>query len=364
MPRRTLLAALLTTAAFATLSGCVECVEGPPVTARGIVDAPSSSGALGHTLVLHVTDGPGGPALPGAGVVVYYGRVDASEWEGPRVEVRPDLVLVEPVNATRTVESKTVVRLMTDMNGLARARVPEARIVGVVAAMEGFTEEWIPALATGESGAESSLTFPLYRARVAADMDAVWNVPAGASTGFATSSDYAWDAHDVPFADSADANRGYAARIVEMTVTLEWSNSPMGAGDLGIGIGPPAEGPRYFADASENLAAGAQAERATVALQELREHDILGAPIIQAGAATDTAFVAPFGLPYAMRVEALFDTARASLAACSDARSTDDNAGVGASVPGQGALAAVLSLCAAALVAARGGRGASRGGHG
>lgn len=337
---------------FVILAGCTSCVEGPPVTARGVTDAPSASGLTGYTLDVLVTEGPGGPPLAGAGVVVYYAGTSTAEWQGPRVEVRSDEVIVGPVNGTGTVESKSVVRLMTDADGHARARVPGDRIVGVVAAKDGFTEEWIPALATGDGGATGTLQLPLYHARRVVDIEGVWG-PAAGSTGAVTESDYAWDPQLVPFADDADANRGYAARIVELRATLQWNNTPMGGGDLGIGLGPPSDGPRYFADTGNNIAAGAQTETAVLSLNELRDHGILGAPEVHAGAATDSAFAAPFGLPYALHIEALFDTARANLAACSFGMSADDNAGTGASVPGFELPLALAGLAGAVALAGR-----------
>lgn len=337
---------------FAFLAGCTSCVEGPPVSARGIAATDETAGVLGYELDISITDGPGGPALPGAGVVVYYGGTTSGEWTGPRVEVRPGTVIVDAMNATSTVESKTVLRMMSDEDGLVRAHVPGQRIVGVVAAKDGYTEEWVPALAAGESGERGSITLPLYRANLTADIDAVWG-PGGASSGAVTNSQYAWDPHAAPFGETSDAVRGYAARIVELRVTIEWSNGATGAGDLGVGIGPPDDGPRYFSDASTNAAMGGQTETALLDVATLRDHGILGAPRIDLGGATQTGFVAPFGLPYTLHVEALFDTARAVLAACAFNAQQDDNDGFGASVPGGATLAAVLGLAGAALVAGR-----------
>ena len=335
---------------FVLLAGCTSCVEGPPVSARGITDAPSTAGIRGYALDVLVTDGPGGAALPGAGVVVYYGSDSASEWSGPRVQVGPDTVIVEPINATGTVESKTTERLMTDASGHAVARVPENRIVGIVVAKDGYTEEWIPALATGTNG--GTIGIPLYRSSVSVDMDAVWG-PGGASSGAVTESQYEWDPHEVTFAENSEANRGYSARIVEMQITIEWTNGAAGAGDLAVGVGPPEDGPRYFNDNGANAAPGQHSETAVISLNDLAERGIIGAGIIQAGAATQTAFVAPFGLPYTIHVDALFDTARAAFASCSRGGDASDNDGAGVNVPGQGTIAASLSLTGAAFLVGR-----------
>lgn len=337
---------------FMALSGCTSCTEGPPVTARGITNADATAGVLGYALDIQVTDGPGGAPLAGAGVVVYYGGTTTGEWTGPRVEVRPDLVLVEPMNESGTVESKTTLRMMTDETGHVRARVPGNRIIGVVAAMDGFTEEWIPALASGDSGAEGGFTMPLYRANLSVDVDAVW-APGAASTGAVTNSQYSWDPHAAPFGESGEAARGYAARVVQLDLTVTWRNGANGAGDLGIGVGPPDDGPRYFSDKGRNVATGEQSESTVLDVSTLREHGILGASSIQAGAATETGFVAPFGLPYTLHIDALFDTARAAFAACGYANEQNDNDGFGAKAPNGGLLAAVLGLTAAAFITGR-----------
>lgn len=342
--------------AFALVAGCANCLSGPPVTARGITSADATAGLRGFAMDVLVTDGPGGAPIEGAGVVVYYGGTTAGEWSGPRVEVGPDRVLVEPINDTGTVESREVLRMMTDGSGVATARVPGNRIVGVVVAKDGFTEEWLPAVASGDSGGGGELVVPLYRQSIELDMDGVWG-PGGASTGFATESQYQWDPHPVAFADSEEANRGYAARVTEMTVTLAWTNGLNGGGDLGIGLGPPEDGPRYFADDGNNVGSGQQSESTTVQLAELREHGILGAPSVQAGAATKSGFVAPFGLPYTMHIEARFDTARAAFASCNLASSQDDSDGLGAGVPGPGVFAALAVLGLVAGVSKRRGNG-------
>lgn len=335
--------------AFAFVAGCVSCVEGPPVTARGITTGDASAGMRGFDLNLLVTDGPGGAPLEGAGVVVYYGGSEVGQWSEPRIEVGPDeRIVVEPVNVTTTPESREVLRMRTGADGFAHAHVPGNRIVGIVAAKEGFTEEWLPAVAAGDTGTEGALIMPLYRQSIVVDVDSVWG-PGAASTGAATSSQYGWDPQPAPFAASPDANRGYAARIAEMRITIEWTNGATSAGDLGVGIGPPDDNPTFFQDGGNNVGMGAQRESAVLSLQQLRDHGILGAPEIDVGAATKTGFVAPFGMPWTAHVEALFDTARAAYATCSRDPSQNDSDGLGASVPGQGALGAMLALTGAAF---------------
>lgn len=349
MRRKVWLLLLVAPMAFAGSAGCVDCTEGPPVTARGITSGDEDAGLRGFALDVLVTDGPGGPPLEGAGVVAYYGGTDAGDWTGPRIQVDDDQVIVEPMNDTGTVESKEVLRMLTGAAGRVTAHVPGNRIVGIVVAKDGYTEEWVPAVAAGSTGAQGSLTVPLYRSQLALDMDAVWG-PGAASTGEVTSSDFAWDPHEVPFGDNADAARGYASRIVELTVVIDWSNGAMGSGDLGVGAGPIEENPRYFEDAGNNIQPGAQSVRATLGLQQLQEHGILGAPAVAVGAATDSGFVAPFGLPYTMHVEARFDTARAAFGSCNYAGGADDSDGLGTSVPAWGMIGAMGALAGGALL--------------
>lgn len=221
MSRRAWLLLLVAPALFAASAGCVACEPGPPVSARGIDSGDAEAGIRGFAMRVLVTDGPGGPPVEGAGVAVYWANIGTGEWSGPRVEVGPGSVIVEPINASSTVEAKEVLFMRAGADGIVTARVPSDRIVGIVAAKAGYTEEWLPAVASGEGGTEGEITLPLYRETVAVDMDGVWG-PGAVSTGQVTSSQYEWDPHDVPFADTPEGDRGYAARIVELTVTVNW----------------------------------------------------------------------------------------------------------------------------------------------
>lgn len=352
MARKAWLLAAMLPLTFVALAGCVDCTSGPPVTARGITSGDEDAGIRGFALDILVTDGPHGPPLPGAGVVAYYGGTDANEWSGSQVQVGPDRILVEPADDSRTTEAREVLRLLTGAEGKVTARVPGNRIVGLVVAKDGYTEEWVPAIAAGSTGTSGTLTVPLYRERLVVEMDAVWG-PGAASTGEVTSSRFAWDPHEVPFGASADASRGYAARIVELTVTVNWTNAPTAAGDLGVGAGPQGENPRFFEDGGEDIAPGPQSVQATLDVRQLEEHGILGAPAVLVGAATDSGFVAPFGMPYTMLVEARFDTALAAFGSCNYASGENDSAGPGASVPAWGMIGAMASLAGGALLRRR-----------
>lgn len=349
------LAALLLVAplAFVATAGCVCGPSGPPVTARGIASGPSTAGVGGFALDVLVTDGPGGPPLPGAGVVVYWAQATTSGWSGPVVRVSGEggNVDVAPPNATATVAASSVDRLLTDAGGHATAHVGTGHIVGVVAAKDEYTEEWIPAVAAGGSGASGTVTLPLYRARIVADLDEVWPAPGGASSGAVTGNHYLWDAHAAPFGNGSDAQRGYAARIVELSVTVNWTNGATGSGDLAVGAGPPGSDPAFFHDGGANAALGAQSEAATMGLSQLASTRTLGAPTVMVGAASQTGVAAPFGLPYRLHVDALFDTARATEGGCG--ASASDGGGVGAKVPAPGAGLFVAVVAGLAVLARR-----------
>lgn len=339
------------------LTGCTEaCDPGPPVTARGIATGPSIGGNGDFGMTLRVTDGPGGEPLQGAALVVYWADTRATSWSGSRVEVSASpsgsYVVVDPGDVRDTVPAETTLRLVTSADGTARANVPPNRIVGVVAAKDGFTQEWVPAMATGDTGSAGSVTVPLFRERVTLELDAVWATPAAGSPGTVTQGNYAWNPQIVPFGASDDANRGYAARIVEMAVTINWTNGPMSYGDLAVGVGHEEEGTAFFQDNGDNVPPGDHSELAMLDVGILQEHGILGAPMIRAGAASDSAFVAPFGMPYTMRIDARFDREIAERAtSCGTVRgqSSDDES----LVPGFEPLLALGVLVAVAALASR-----------
>lgn len=353
MKRALLALALLP--AFAFASGCLDCVSGPPVSARGITDAPSSAGALGgFRLDVLVTDGPAGKPLPGAGVVVYWSGKDVGDWQGTYVEVTPGSVTVDPGTVDSTPEAKSVERALSGADGLARFQVPKGRIVGVVAAKEGYTEEWIPAMATGNDEAGVQMSLALFPRQVGGDLDVVWG-PGGASTGTVTNDDRLWDRHPLPFANDTAAERAYAARIVELTVEVSWVNGATAAGDLAVGVGTDDAQPALFADEGDNVAAGEQTESATFLVADLEEAGLLGAPALRVGAASDSVYFAPTGMPYHLRVDALLDTAQALYARCIGVGkpARDDGGLPGASVPAWGAIGAVGALGLVALARRR-----------
>ncbi|HVL48184.1 MAG TPA: hypothetical protein VM889_06470, partial [Candidatus Thermoplasmatota archaeon] len=301
---RTLLALALILLSAAAFAGCVSCTQGPPVTARGIGPGAAHEAGTGPaTLVLRITDEPGGPAIPGAGVVAYHANDATGAWRGnvtARAEADRDgaRVVVGPgFDAHPSPEARTAYRLRADPNGEVTLRLPAGHIIGLVAAADGHTEEWIPALATGEAGTHETLEFPLFRANLTKRLEGAL-APAGASPGAVTRSHYAWHPHKLAFAGDDTASRHYLARIVELKATLTWTNGLEGAGDLAIGLGPRREQPAYVHDGATDAAAGARTETTLLDADRLRREGILAAPEAHVGPATGTAFVGPFGLKY------------------------------------------------------------------
>jgi hypothetical protein len=331
---RVLLAAVLLLPLL--FSGCVSCEAGPPVTARDINNGDAKGGVGGYDLDVLITDGPGGAPLPQSGVVVYWESQSSSEWTSPSVTASDEVVIVAPNTEADTVEPTQTIRMRADDSGKTYAHTPTERIIGVVAAKDGFTEEWVAAIASGPNGGYDVLTIPLYRQYLESTTNNSWG-PGAVSSGFITDSQYAWQPADAEFGESIAAKRGYAARLVEITVTITWENGPNGVGDLGIGIGPdPGADPTFFHDNDQNVAAGIQTESVRLTVQDLVDHNIIGDFPIQIGAATQSGQLAPQGLAYTLQLEARFDSARAELARCQGGTNENDSDGVGVSVPSIG----------------------------
>ncbi|MEA3204189.1 MAG: hypothetical protein QOI63_1869, partial [Thermoplasmata archaeon] len=145
------------------LAGCVgsSCTGQPPVSARGVgTGTPSEGGDGGSLAEVTVAQEPGGPGLAGAGVVFFWGKEDAgaasrgeravvhvgADGEAGSAAVDVDAGLPAPPTYTTTLP------LRAGPDGKVTAHLPSNRIVGVVAAADGWTEEWVPALATGGGG--------------------------------------------------------------------------------------------------------------------------------------------------------------------------------------------------------------------
>lgn len=336
-------------ASATVLSGCVECARGPPVSARDVGARTDSSGGTGSfTLAIRVVEAPGGAPVEGAGVVVYWSSVAAGDWDGVLVTPSGGVVVVaEPETTPATPDADRSIRMRTGADGVATARVPANRVVGIVAAADGFTEEWVPALAAGDARGEDGLAIPLYASALNVTIEGTWGGPGAATTAAATRSAYAWKPEPMPFGDP-----GYVARLATLDAKISWSNGATAAGDLGIGVGPSADDPTFVADDANEATPGAHEERLALDAAQLREAGVLGARDAFIGPASDVGYLAPFGLPYTLEIEATFDAARAFFETC--ARDAQEKDGLpGASVPGWGAIGAVAALGVVAVARRR-----------
>lgn len=367
---RASLVLLLVLPGVLALAGCVSCGPvGPPVSARGIgPDTPSEGGSNAYALTVRVTDEPGGPPLPGAGVVVYwstdrpgdFGNVTVlvggagSATSGPggaSAEGAGGVVVAAPGATDPTPAATRVVKLATDADGRAVANIPTERVVGVVVAKDGHTEEWIPALAAGDGATGDTVTVPLYKASLTTEFTDTWG-PGAASTGKVTSTNYEWKPTEIPFSEDESTRKGYIARTATLHATLRWTNGPGGAGDLALGVGPVSSQPAHVEDATEDVAPGEHAEEISFDAARLREVGVLGAPTGYIGPATASGFIGPFGLSYVLEIEAGFDTAAAKAAACANEVQDESGDLPGASVP-LGWVAAPAALALAGLAGRR-----------
>lgn len=352
------------------LAGCVDCgPTGPPVTARGVgEDAATEGGFNAYALSVRVVDEPGGPPLQGAGVVVYWSSATPEDFSnvtilvggggratngpgGQTAEGGGGVLVASPGATDPTPGAGSVVKVATGPDGVAVARVPTQRVVGVVVAKDGYTEEWIPALAAGDGATGDTITVPLYKASLSVPYTGTWG-PGAASTGKVTNNNYEWEPSEIPFSENDATRRGYIARLSNLHATLRWNNGAAGGGDLALGLGPVSSQPAYVEDAAEDVAPGDHVEEISFDAARLREVGVLGSPTGFIGPATASGFVGPFGLSYALDLEAEFDTAAAKLAAC--ANSVRDESGdlPGASVP-LAWTAAPLALVLAGLAVRR-----------
>ncbi len=334
------------------LSGCAaNCHAGPLVSARGITEAPAEAGD-GEALVnLTVTHGRGGPPLDGAAVVLYWAEHRIEDYEDEQIppEAGEPAEPVQPNATAATPPADHTLALMTGPDGTVRAHLPKDRIVGAVAAKPGYTEEWIgyfpaPASATTE------LVLPLYSQQVTATINGTLS-PAGASTGAVTSNNRVWDAHEV---DLGPDPAGHMARLVDVEAQLVWENGPTGFGDLGIGLDGEPGDPRVFEDDDENADTGPQSENMTMDRRDVEAYRLHQMDTLYAGAGSQTAFVAPQGLPYTVDIELRFDRIASDMAGClyvMPPPEDDRSEGPGASteIPWLGALGllTVLGLTAA-----------------
>lgn len=340
------------------LSGCVSypCVPGPLVSARGIgPDTPAAGGNGSFELQVLVTD-PDGRPVPGAGVVVYWGTQSPDDFadEASRPEAGNASEPVEPGRTAGTPHNEQALRLRTGADGRVLARTPSARLVGLVAAADGYTEEWIGYLPTGGAGQASTASIVLYPAVLTWSIDGTLS-PGAVSTGQIIAGNHVWSPTTLDLPGPRDDL--VLARLVSLAVNVTWTNEPLSFGDLGVGLGHGGQH-RYFADAHDDIALGQRSESGDLGLPQILEHGFHGAPSLQAGPASDLGYLAPLGLAYRLEVRAVFDRAEADQNNClyvaqggGGGRSVADGPGV--SAPGAGLWAIGVLFGVAAVVRRR-----------
>ncbi|MFO1535735.1 MAG: hypothetical protein ABR586_08730 [Thermoplasmatota archaeon] len=341
------------------LAGCFDaCDPQPPVSARGVgASTPSSGGDGGALATLTVTQEPGGPGLADAGVVFFWGDEDsAAALRGERPVVH---VGAEAGSASAEVDVgtggpappayTTTLPLRTGPDGTVTARLPKDRIVGVVAAADGWTEEWIPAFATGSAG-EAALRLPLYRERLEVDLTGTLDRASASTALLLGNSQAQWYPQDVQLGKATGATAGYLARLVSLDATLNWSNEPLSFGDLALAVGPAGGEPAVVQDSSGDVAPGDRTQSLTLDGDRLGASGLPGARHLLAGPATRTAYVGPLGVPYKLHLTLTMDRAQAFRSQCDG--TVDVHAGAHAS-PAAGLLLAVGLLGTASLARRR-----------
>jgi len=295
--------------------GCAAppCTAGPLVSARGIgPGTPAEAGDGPIPLTVTIQD-PAGGVLAGAGVVAYWNGALASKHQADmaRPEVGGPGVQSEPGHSVGTPGAATTLRVRTGADGRATLRVPGDMLVGLVAAKEGWTEEWVGFVATGTSGSlRQSIT--LYPTHVRWDVNTTW-APAALSDA-AVGGTYDWLPSNLAFAGSPD---GYLHRMVRLVTTVTWDNAPTAFGDLAAGVGASTgDPPSAVGDASHDVATGPRTETLDLGLDALRQLRLQESGRLAAGPATGDAMVAPLGLAVHLHVEATLDRAQADAANC------------------------------------------------
>lgn len=298
----------------AGLAGCsgVPCTPGPLVTARGIGDGtPTRAGDGAFSLVVEVVDPTGAP-LPGAGVVLYWNDArpaDFAEQKDNDAAGKPGQA-VEPGRTAGTPAARDALRLRTDEQGGAEGLVPSDRLVGLVAARDDMTEEWVGYIATGADGATATQRITIYPRHMEWTIEGTLLL-AGASPASFAGGPPMWDASEVPFPSSPSA---HLRRLVGLDATIEWTNAPGSFGNLGVGIGFNGE-LAEVGDDSMNAGMAAYSERLLLSTSDLRKVEAHDAWSLQVGVTAD-AYAAPSALAYTIRLAADFDRARADGANC------------------------------------------------
>ncbi len=279
-------------------AGCLD--DGPPVTARGIEDAPVDAGDGPFTLRVMVTHGPGGEPIAGAGVVVYWPEIElpqididttgAAQGQGASLNIRFDQPHLEGV-----------LRLRTGADGVAVARVDPGQSVGVVAAADGYTQEWVPGVPTGAADEEARLAVPLFLSQISLHVNGTWAGP-----GQQGLLGPAWDPQAIVFHPDPATDQGYRDRLAGLQIQVGWSNDLNGVGDLSAAVGATADTLSARADDDMDAGTGDRSETLLLDQSGLADAGLIGAPALHAGPATDSGFLALGGLAYELNVSAQF----------------------------------------------------------
>lgn len=261
------------------LAGCAEEGTGAKVSPRTVPDDAAAAGGSGTAeVVVRVTDGPRGPPVPGAKVVVSTTRDD-------------------------------VVPLVADGDGVATARVGANARATVAATAEDRTEEFLYGVVVGAPAATTRVEVPLYREHLVVDLDGTLTA-AGGSGHRAGVGGFDWRPVPVVWSQDAETQAGYAARVVWLNSTLDWTNGPTAAGDLGLGVGRDASAPDLVEDGDDAITPGDRSERLSLDVYRMYDLGWQGATQVFVGPGTGTAYAAPVGLPFALEVAAFFTSER------------------------------------------------------
>ncbi|MFA5860779.1 MAG: hypothetical protein WDA16_03700 [Candidatus Thermoplasmatota archaeon] len=238
--------------------------------------ASATAGASGSTVRVHVTDEPGGPGL--SGVVV-----EASE----------DCFFSFFFSCYRASAT-------TDANGDVTFRAPAVLLIS--ASAPGHTAE------QGRRNG-TTLELPLYKDHLSLDLRGTLN---GADvSAHDVGADDRWSPQEVPFAQSAEGRKGYIRRALSVNATLTWTNEPLAAGDLALGLSPENQRVVVWQDSSDQqLGPGEHQESVRLTVGTLDGSQWRDAITLYVGPGPGKAYAAPTPLAWAIHLEGVFGAPR------------------------------------------------------
>lgn len=275
--RSSLLLAVVTLPVF--VAGCADPFA-PPIDCGSFLE--ENEGREG-SLVVTVTDGPGGPPLDDA------------------------LVTVE---AAGTCWQRSE-RGSTAEGGRASWTLPAWGHATVSVAADGRTPERAEDVPLASDGRSTQQTIAVYRTQLSATMQGSYAArPPGVLP--VLGGDPAWQADPLPWTDGREAAEGYGARILRMDVRLAWTNTPTDVADLALGLGR-AEGQAdvVIDSAQDQGGAGAHEEAGSLSAEAMYRagwsdaSEILIGPLSLRPRAALTA-----GIPYEVTIAATFGAPR------------------------------------------------------